>query len=74
MDQIDDPDELERQIEQAKRLASRTTDLTTYQRLREFVEELRHTLRLGCAALQGRNQRAPPANFGSSTAARPDAT
>jgi hypothetical protein len=47
MDQNEDP-----RIERAKRLASRTTDQTTYQRLWEFVEELRQR----------------PANFGRITA------
>ena len=37
--------ELERQLAQAKRLAAVTTDLTTYQRLREFAEEVRQRLR-----------------------------
>jgi hypothetical protein len=41
MDHIEDPRELEREIERAKRLASSVTDRTTYQRLKEFVEELR---------------------------------
>jgi hypothetical protein len=46
MDQSNDPRELKRQIEQAKRLASVTTDQTTYQRLKEFAEELRLRQRL----------------------------
>ena len=33
MDQNEDPDKLERQIERARRLASHTTDKTTFQRL-----------------------------------------
>jgi hypothetical protein len=41
MEQSEDPRELEREIERAKRLASSVTDRTTYQRLKEFVEELR---------------------------------
>jgi hypothetical protein len=36
----DDADELRRKLEQARRLASMTSDLTTMQRLREFVDEL----------------------------------
>jgi predicted RNA-binding Zn ribbon-like protein len=44
MDRSNDPQELKRQIEQATRLASVTTDLTTYQRLKEFAEELRQRL------------------------------
>jgi hypothetical protein len=37
--------ELERKIEQASRIASRIDDPTTYQRLRNFIEELRQRLR-----------------------------
>jgi hypothetical protein len=36
----DDADELRRKLEQARRLASMTSDLTTMQRLREFADEL----------------------------------
>ncbi|MEA2941634.1 MAG: hypothetical protein QOD09_2163 [Bradyrhizobium sp.] len=36
----DDADELRRKLEQARRLASMTSDLTTTQRLREFADEL----------------------------------
>jgi hypothetical protein len=50
MDQSNDPQELKRQIELAKRLASVTTDFTTYQRLKEFVEELRQRLQQYLAA------------------------
>ena len=45
MDQSDDPRELERKIEQATRIASRVTDQTTVERLRAWIEELRHRLR-----------------------------
>ena len=45
MDQSDDPRELERKIEQASRIASRVTDQTTVERLRAWIEELRHRLR-----------------------------
>jgi len=45
MDQSDDPQELERKIEQAARIASRVTDQTTVERLRAWIEELRHRLR-----------------------------
>jgi hypothetical protein len=41
MEQSEDPHELEREIERAKRLAAGITDPTTYQRLKAFVEELR---------------------------------
>ena len=45
MDQIEDPRELEREIERANRLASGVTDQTTYQWLKQSVEELRQRLR-----------------------------
>ena len=44
MDQKSDPAELERQLEQARRLAATTTDRTTVQRLKEFTDELRSRL------------------------------
>jgi hypothetical protein len=37
MDQIEDPRELERKIEQASRIARSATDQTTYQRLMAWV-------------------------------------
>ncbi len=40
MDQKSDRQELERKLEQARRLASATSDQTTLQRLREFADEL----------------------------------
>ena len=46
----DDPDELQREIERANRLASGVGDQTTYQRLRQFVEELRQSLHRRLAA------------------------
>jgi hypothetical protein len=46
LDQNNDP----RQLEQSKRLASDTSDKTTYQRLREFAEELRQKLKRRLAA------------------------
>ena len=45
MDQSEDPRELQRQIEQATRIASSVTDQTTVQRLRAFAEHLRLKLR-----------------------------
>jgi hypothetical protein len=45
MDQMEERRELERKIEQASRIASRINDPTTYQRLWNFVEELRQRLR-----------------------------
>ena len=50
MDQIDDPQELEREIERANRLASVVGDQTTYQRLKQFVEELKQNLQGRLAA------------------------
>jgi hypothetical protein len=44
MDQIEDPDELQREIERASRLASNVTDQTTYQCLKQFAEELKQKL------------------------------
>ena len=45
MDQNEDPEDLERKIEQASRIASRINDQTTVERLRAWIEELRQTLR-----------------------------
>lgn len=45
MDRSEDPRELQRQIEQATRIASSVTDQTTVQRLRAFAEHLRLKLR-----------------------------
>jgi predicted RNA-binding Zn ribbon-like protein len=56
MDQCNDPRELQRQLEQAARLASATTDQTTYQRLREFVEELRRRLQRVLAARRSKEE------------------
>lgn len=50
MDQLEDPRDLERKIEQASRIASRLTDQTTYQRLTAWVEELRQRLQKHLAA------------------------
>ena len=50
MDQIEDPQELEREIERANRLASVVGDPTTYQRLKQFVEELKQNLQGRLAA------------------------
>ena len=44
MDQSDDPRELERKIEQAIRISSSVSDQTTTQRLRAFIEDLKHRL------------------------------
>ena len=50
MDQMEERRELERKIEQASRIASRINDPTTYQRLRNFIEELKQRLRQRRAA------------------------
>jgi hypothetical protein len=45
MDQIqDDPVALQHEIERASRLAYAVSDQTTYQRLKQFVEELKQNL------------------------------
>jgi hypothetical protein len=56
MDLGNDPRELQRQLEQAARLASVTSDQTTYQRLREFAEELRRRLQWVLAARRSKEQ------------------
>ena len=45
MDSYEDPQALERKIEQASRIASSITDQTTYERLKAFIEDLRQKLR-----------------------------
>lgn len=45
MDQSEDPRELERKVEQARRIASTITDQTTVERPRAWVEELKQGLR-----------------------------
>ena len=50
MDQIEDPHDLEREIERASRLASGVADQTTYRRLKQFVEELKQRLQHRIAA------------------------
>ena len=44
MDQLEDPRELKRKIEQASRIASRVNDQTTIQRLTAWVDELKQRL------------------------------
>jgi hypothetical protein len=56
MDQNEDPAELERQIERAKRLASSIGDQTTAQRLWGVVEELRLKLQRRLAARRLKQQ------------------
>ena len=45
MDQSDDPQEPERKIEQASRIASRVTDQTTVDRPRAWIDDLKQKLR-----------------------------
>ena len=40
-DQSDDPQELERKIDQATRIASRVNDQTTVERLRAWIEDMK---------------------------------
>ena len=56
MDQIEDPRELERKIEQASRIASRINDPTTYQRLTAWIDELTQSLRNRVAARRSRDR------------------
>jgi Protein of unknown function (DUF2934) len=44
MDEREHPEELERKIAQASRLANRVTDQTTVGRLSDWIEELKQTL------------------------------
>ena len=71
MDQIEDPRELEREIERANRLASGVTDQTTYQWLKQFVEELRQRMPT-CLPENGPTKRSGPApgSCGRSTVGR----
>jgi Protein of unknown function (DUF2934) len=56
MDQIEDPRELERKIEQASRIASRINDPTTYQRLTAWIDELKQSLGKRVAARRSRDE------------------
>ena len=56
MEQSDDPHDLEREIERAKRLSASVTDQTTYQRLKAFVEELRQRLQQRLAARRSKER------------------
>jgi hypothetical protein len=56
MDQNEDPRELEREIERARRLAASVTDQTTYQRLWAFVEELRWRLQRRLAVRRSKQE------------------
>ena len=76
MDQIEDPQELGREIERANRLASVVGDQTTYQRLKQFVEELKQNLqgRLAARRFKRSDQGARKRSFGKPVAARPTGT
>jgi Protein of unknown function (DUF2934) len=56
MEQSEDPQEVEREIERAQRLAAGVTDQTTYQRLKAFVEELRQRLQQRLAARRSKEE------------------
>ena len=56
MDEIKDPGDLERKIDQASRIASRVNDPTTYQRLTAWIDELRQRLRDRLAARRSREK------------------
>lgn len=56
MDQTEDPRELERKIEQARRIASTITDQTTLERLRAWVDELKQGLRQRLAARRAKEE------------------
>ena len=56
MDEIEDPGDLERKIDQASRIASRVDDPTTYQRLTAWIDELRQRLRDRLAARRSREK------------------
>ena len=56
MNQLEDPRDLERKIEQASRIASRVTDQTTYQRLTAWVDELRQKLQKHLAARRSKEE------------------
>jgi hypothetical protein len=60
MDQNEDPCQLEREIERAKRLVSGVSDQTTFQRLKDFIKELRQRLQNCLKTFHGRNQGAGP--------------
>jgi hypothetical protein len=56
MDEIEDPGDLERKIDQASRIVSRVNDPTTYQRLTAWIDELRQRLRDRLAARRSREK------------------
>jgi hypothetical protein len=56
MDEIEDPGDLERKIDQASRIVSRVNDPTTYQRLTAWIDELRQRLRDRLAAKRSKEK------------------
>jgi hypothetical protein len=56
MDEIEDPGDLERKIDQASRIVSRVNDPTTYQRLTAWIDELRQRLRDRLAARRSKEK------------------
>jgi Protein of unknown function (DUF2934) len=56
MSQSTDRQELERQLEQAKRLASEIGDQTTCQRLKAYVEDLRERLQRHAAMRRSKEE------------------
>jgi hypothetical protein len=72
MDEIENPGDLERKVDQASRIASRVNDPTTYQRLTAWIDQLRQRLRDRLAARRSREKiRMRATSYGSSTADRP---
>ena len=56
MDQNEDPGDLERQIEQAARIASRIGDQTTVERLSAWIQDLRQRLQQRLEARRTKQQ------------------
>ena len=56
MDQSEDPQELERKIEQASRIASALNDQTTVERLRAWVQGLRRRLQQNLNARRAKQE------------------
>ncbi|WP_028352274.1 DUF2934 domain-containing protein [Bradyrhizobium sp. USDA 3256] len=48
--------ELERQLERAKRLAAVTTDRTTYERIRDFADDIREALQRLVSRRRGQDE------------------
>jgi hypothetical protein len=68
MDEIEDPGDLERKIDQASRIASRVNDPTTYQRLAAWVDELRRSCKRALLpGALGKESEYAPTSYGSST-------